>query len=233
MGRGAAQPDRPPARRRFGPIYAEIGAPDERDLLRASLLEIAGRSPRDSQRLSPLQVVCAEAILHRGGPECMVECSAQGAYGLDRWDVLSINTGQPKLAISAKSLTSSRHNNIANRLKELPGEVLALRHTEPDAVMGFLCVIATEAPGRIGGQTSRHSLQTIAEAVGVRCLRKGEAPLHHFDLGCVIAADLRTGEYYELKAPGLTGFELFVDVLVTLWHQRSGAREASAVRARP
>jgi hypothetical protein len=199
--------------------FPDAVSPTEPRLLRLALREIGTLSPRDSRRLLPLQQLCLAGLDRRGGPECHSELPVAGGYGEDVWDVASTDEWDTRLCISGKAMTSSRHHNIGNRLRELAGEAAQLRVREPDAVLGFVCVIAAHEPGRIGGRVSRHSDQSIAQAIGARCGDSMRLP-HHFDVGCVLRADLRTGAFRALRAPGLHTFAMFLDKLIELWSER-------------
>jgi hypothetical protein len=134
--------------------------------------------------------------------------------------VASIFTDDVPLLISAKALASSRHHNISNRMREMIGEAASMRQRDPHAVLGYLCLIAGDEPGRIGGRLSHHSDATIAADIGARCLRENGLPLHHFDAGCVLRADLSRGSCRALRGPGLFTFAEFLDELVRLWQER-------------
>lgn len=158
-----------------------------------------------------------------------VEVNINGAYGTDRWDVASTQADGPLLAVSAKSFMAARNQAAPNRLREMFGEAISVRESEPDAVLGYLCVIATDQPGRRGGLTSRHTVGTIARDIGVRCQRRDDDRPHHFDVGCVLAADLNRGTVASILAPGLLPYDFFIDALLQRWH-RHRCGEANAAR---
>lgn len=198
--------------------YPELGALPEPQRQPIASREVFLRGARNPERLMPLQELCVAGIDRRLGPECVTETPVASLYGEDVWDVASLYMDEPRLCISAKAMTSSRHANLNNRLKEMTGEAAALRAREPDAVLGYLCLIDASTPGRIGGQTSRHSDQSLAEAIGRRCGQVERFP-HHFDAGCVLVYDPRTGKSRPMRAPGLYTFGQFLDQLVNRWRK--------------
>jgi hypothetical protein len=128
-------------------------------------------------------------------------------------------------------MSSSRHHNVWNRLKEMCGEAGPMRALHPDAVLGYLLLIDASAPGRIAGRLSHHTNLTIAAAVGARCGDVARFP-HHFDVGCVLRVNLETGTCKALHAPGLRTYADFLDELVRLWTMRQANRDRAG-RRRP
>ena len=203
--------------------FSERNGPSATARLEAALREVDGSSFRNPLRLAPLQRLCVLGSERRGGPELIEERPYAGAYGELVADVAPLFSQEFPLCISAKCWGRSRHQNRANRLGEMPGEAVALRGRDPEAVLGYLCVIAEDQPGRAGGHSSRHNDQSLAEEIALRCVRAAGRSPHHFDAGCVLLANLKTGKHEALNAPGLKPFEAFLDQLVLLWHQRANA----------
>lgn len=210
--------------------FPERGRQSENARLREAVADLAQRAPRAPNRLEALQELCVAGIDRRLGPDCDIEIPIEGAYGEDCWDVASLYVDEPRLLISAKSLGSSRHNNVGNRLKEMLGEAINVREHHPDAVLGYVCVITSDSPARLdrrsggGPGLSRHSDRSIATGIGARCRALESQLAHHYDAGCVIRADLSTGTLGTFRAPGLASFGHFLDELVAVWGQRCAAR---------
>jgi hypothetical protein len=66
----------------------------------------------------------------------------RGEYRVKKWDVGAVVDGQPRLAISCKSIIANHGGTVPNRIDDLLGESVSLHRAYPRAVLGYLLMMS-------------------------------------------------------------------------------------------
>jgi hypothetical protein len=100
------------------------------------------RSPQASNRQIDIQRYCVAELQRRGIAEAATEVAMPGRYRVKVWDVGAIQEGEPRIAISCKSIMSNHAGTVPNRIDDLLGEAVSLHRDFPNAVLAWLFMMS-------------------------------------------------------------------------------------------
>jgi Restriction endonuclease XhoI len=101
-----------------------------------------------SNRQLEIQEFCVAELTDRGVPDVGIELSMPGAYRIKKWDVGVVVDGEPRLAISCKSIIKNHGGTVPNRVDDLLGEAVSLHRAFPRAVLGYLFMMSRRDEGK-------------------------------------------------------------------------------------
>jgi hypothetical protein len=138
--------------------------------LAEAMLEFRGRSARASNRQEAIQLYCCAELKKRGIGNAAIEVDMPGAYRVKRWDVGLIESGEPQLGISCKSIVSNHAGTVPNRVDDMLGEAANLHRSHPKTVLGYLFMMSRldeskairEQTEELGGLTEGRAAQLRA-----------------------------------------------------------------------
>jgi Restriction endonuclease XhoI len=110
--------------------------------LQAALEEFRRRHPRDPTRQRAIQHYCVEELEARGISGASTEVVLPGSYRNKVWDVGLVVDGEARLGISCKSIIANHAGTVPNRIDDLLGEAVNLHRRSPNAVIGYLFMMA-------------------------------------------------------------------------------------------
>jgi hypothetical protein len=142
--------------------------PDGVTDLTEAMREFRLRHPRASNRQEAIQMYCVAELGRRGLQGAAIELTMPGYYREKKWDVGLLTQGEPRLAVSCKSIISNHAGTVPNRVDDMLGEAVSLHRAYPKAVLGYLFMMsrrdeskATTNRTRTGGGLSSDRLDTL------------------------------------------------------------------------
>jgi hypothetical protein len=108
----------------------------------AAIEGFQARSPQASNRQIDIQRYCVAELRRRGIVEAATEVPLKGRYRVKVWDVGALHEGEPRIAISCKSIMSNHAGTVPNRIDDLLGEAVNLHRAFPDAVLAWLFMMS-------------------------------------------------------------------------------------------
>ncbi len=111
---------------------------------RAAVKAYDARHDRDPQRQIEIQKWCVDQLTAAGIKGATTELKLPGAYRKKNWDVGLMVDDQPQLAISCKSIVRNIPGTVPNRLDDMLGEAVNLHRAYPQAVIGYLILLADQ-----------------------------------------------------------------------------------------
>lgn len=101
------------------------------------------RQARASSRQEAIQLYCCEELAARGVPNTAIERRIEGSYRSKKWDVVATAAdGEPRVAISCKSIISNHGGTVPNRIDDMLGEAVNVHRRWPRAVLGYLFMMS-------------------------------------------------------------------------------------------
>lgn len=127
----------------------------------AAIRAFRTRRARAKNRQEDIQLYCVDELARRGIPGAEIEIKLPGAYRSKDWDVGLMVDGEPRLAISCKSIVSNHGGTVPNRVDDMLGEAVDLHRAHPKAVLGYLFMMSRvdeskkekEKTEKVGGMT--------------------------------------------------------------------------------
>lgn len=110
--------------------------------LSRAVADFLSRPARSSRRQEEVQLWCARKLALHGLPGAEIEVALPGAYRAKNWDVGKLAGGEPRLAISCKSIISNISGTVPNRLDDMLGEAVNLHRAYPRCVIGYLLFLS-------------------------------------------------------------------------------------------
>jgi hypothetical protein len=211
-----------------------------------SLRDFWCRHQNDSNRQRAIQRYCCEQLCQRDLHGVLPERAIVGRYRVKNWDAALVVGGEPRLAISCKSIISNHSGTVPNRIDDMLGEAVSLHRNYPRAVLGHLCMIsrcdkslkkeAADATGqvepeRLAGLHAKADewFDKYATGVAVAGDRSGCDDLDEkFEVACCYQVDFEVDPYAIVVHPSSLGLEEFFDRLVDVFRQRFGDLAESA-----
>ncbi|MGB2711795.1 MAG: PaeR7I family type II restriction endonuclease [Conexibacter sp.] len=207
--------------------------------LAAAMKAFRSRHPRASNRQEAIQLFCVAELERRGLRGSTIEVSMPGHYRDKKWDVGLVVGGEPRLAISCKSIVSNHAGTVPNRVDDMLGEAVSLHRAFPKAVLGYLFMMSRRdesvATGkrteRMGGLTPvrRQQLhmdadrwfERLVESVSRASERRDEDDLpEKFEVVSCSQIDFDSDPYGVVVHDGALGPDAFFDRLVEMYRER-------------
>jgi hypothetical protein len=199
------------------------------------------RNARASNRQEAIQNYCVAELDRRGLRGAAIEVLIPARYRDKRWDVGLIEAGEPRLAISCKSIVRNHPGTVPNRVDDMLGEAVSLHRAFPRAVLGYLFMMSrrderdtvTRTTERLGGLTPDRLRQLhddadrwferLVEGVSRASGRVDEHDLpEKFEVVSCSQVDFDVEPYGVVVHEGALGPDAFFDRLVELYRERFG-----------
>lgn len=98
--------------------------------------------------MKEVQRWCVDRLAAAGLPGAEIEQTLPCFYRPKDWDVALWGGEEPQLAISCKSIVLNHSGTVPNRLDDMLGEAVSLHRAFPNAVIGYLIIIADQDKGK-------------------------------------------------------------------------------------
>jgi hypothetical protein len=199
------------------------------------------RPAQASNRQIDIQRYCVAELRRRGIAEAATEVPMPGRYRVKVWDVGVLHGGEPRIAISCKSIMSNHAGTVPNRIDDLLGEAVNLHRDFPDAVLAWLFMMsrrdesaaARRLVERRGGLTPEllgemrasgdYWYGRLIESVNRASDRVGPDDLpEKFEVISCAQIDFDTVPATVRYRPGAVRPRAFFDRIVAIYHDRFG-----------
>jgi hypothetical protein len=110
--------------------------------LESAIRDFRNRHERAPNRQEAIQLYCCQELAERGIDGAEIEVPLPGHYRTKVWDIGLIEDGEPRLAISCKSIVSNHGGTVPNRIDDMLGEAVNLHRAYPKAVIGWLFMMS-------------------------------------------------------------------------------------------
>jgi hypothetical protein len=180
-------------------------------------------------------------MARRGIKDVETEVVMPAAYRRKKWDVGLLIDGEPRLAISCKSIIKNHGGTVPNRIDDLLGEAVSLHRAYPKAVLGWLFMMSRrdyskaaldrikrkggETPTLLAAERERGDLwfKRLVESVDIATDRAGPDDFpEKFEAVAYTQVDFdQTPFAFKTPSGGLTR-KAFFDRLAELYKNRFG-----------
>lgn len=110
--------------------------------LPSAMKDFRSRHARDPNRQAAIQEFCCAELAARGIHGAVAEVDMPATYRTKKWDVGLLVEGEPRLAISCKSIIANHGGTVPNRVDDMLGEAVSLHRAYPQAVLGYLFMMS-------------------------------------------------------------------------------------------